>query len=1296
VKSVLATRWVAILLVLISVSGLRLQAQTVVNWTASGSGNWNTGANWSGGVVPNNGGGKTYNVTISPGTAQTVSLNLNATVTDLTLGATSGSVATLQSVASDSLTIAAGGNLTVDSTGILLFNTAGSNITVDNGGTLTNHGTFDLDASGDTLKVSGTTTNASGATLNIENGSAATFTGNVNNSGTFQTGFSAGKDTVTVTGTFANASGATLALDGSGDAVNINALSNSGTLTIKSGATLTITGGGNGVTDVVAGSTYNITGVFNVKNGSTITAALAKLNSIEGVLNLDGTSIAVTPTSGTLTIASGGQLSLSNASATTTSLSITGSVNNSGNLSTGFAGGTNTVTVSSTFTNEAAGVLEIYGGAGNGAGTDLVNIATLSNSGTVTLAGTGSTLGITGTGTLTNSGNINLTQGTVKFNSATATLTGGGTVTLGNSTGTETGVIRVGSSDTGTLTNLNNTITGNGNLGNGTLTLVNKGTIDGNGKVTTGTLTVQPGSGNMTNTGVLEATNGGTLILEGTYNNAGGKIEALGESSGTVNATVQLKTGTVINGGALTTSTVGSNSGIIEGTGAVTLNGVTNSGTYAINAGTTTTLEGTITNSGSVTLTGSTLSLGNIVTLNGAGKVILSNSASNQITGATSGLTLTNASTIEGSGTISNLGIVNTGTILANQSTPLIILPSSSHLNNKGTLSVSAGDTMEIGTSTGGALSNFSGTTLTGGTYTVSGTLEFGASGTSIVTDAANITLSGAGAKIVDFASQNVLTDLATITSAGSFSLSSGANFTTAGSFTNDGALTVNSGSKFTVISSHSLTNFSSSTDTLTGGTFTVGGTLLFAGANVVTDAANITLDGTGEIENSTTSKNGLANLATIAAAGSFTLASNANFTTVGNLTNNGKLTVNSRSALTVTGDLTNFNISTKTLTSGTYTVGGTLEFTGANIVTNAANLTITGTAAKILNGTANGLANFASNAGTLTLAGDGTLTTGSTAFTDSGAVTVTAGSTLTVGGSNSYTQSSGTTTVDGTLSASAIDVTGGKILGAGKLNGSVTVGGGGSAPTISVGDSGKAGLLAITGNYTQMSTATMNAFIGGTAVGTQYSQLQVTGTASLAGTLTVTLATGFTPAIGSTFTVLKAGTVKGTFSNSTIAINGSEHFAVSYTSTGVVLTVVSGAASKPSRLPHSTLATTVPTKRQPLLIAGLRHGIGWSPESRSHIFTSGTESRGFSVNKFEGPNRLSVHVATWEHGPSNAVPSAQVPESMERVSQSARSSDIWNEPPRRVSALPAPLRGMPLRRVPVNNLRPMLPRLGR
>ena len=493
----------------------------------------------------------------------------------------------------------------------------------------------------------------------------------------------------------------------------------------------------------------------------------------------------------------------------------------------------------------------------------------------------------------------------------------------------------------------------------------------------------------------------------------------------------------------------------------------------------------------------------------------------------------------------------------------------------------------------------------------------------------------------------------------------------------------MNSGSTFKVTGT--LTNFSGST--LTGGTYTVSGKLEFAGANVVTDAANLTISGSGEILNSTTGGNGLKNLASINSSGSLTLSGKANFTTAGNLTDNGRLTVSSGSTLTVTKNLTNFDSTTNTLSSGTYTVGGTLEFTGANIVNNAANLTISGSSAKILNGTSNGLANFANNTGTFTLTANGSLTTGSAAFTNSGNVTVASGSTLTVGGNNTYTQSAGTTTIDGTLSAggTGITVTGGTIQGSGKVNGGVTVGGNGTAPTINVGDSGKAGLLAITGTYTQLSSGSMNAFIGGTALGTQYSQLQVTSSATLAGTLTVALASGFTPTVGSTFTVLTASSISGTFSNSTIAINGSEHFNVSYTSTGVVLTVASGAAPQSG---GTKLVAGLP--RRPVFHSGLMR-----PVMRPVVGAGFARSNAIPLT-ISGFGRYEIPVA---RVPSPVTTRWQKPVSMPvRIAQPnvGRVTHNWTGATSGV-AIPKMLGGeLGIQRVPVRPLPTALPHLAR
>ena len=86
--------------------------------------------------------------------------------------------------------------------------------------------------------MTGSTINAAGAGLYISGGSSATFTGNVTNSGTFQTGIwlgSGGKNTVTIKGALTNTSGATLQLVGPDDVLKVT-----GTTTNAAGANLLI------------------------------------------------------------------------------------------------------------------------------------------------------------------------------------------------------------------------------------------------------------------------------------------------------------------------------------------------------------------------------------------------------------------------------------------------------------------------------------------------------------------------------------------------------------------------------------------------------------------------------------------------------------------------------------------------------------------------------------------------------------------------------------------------------------------------------------------------------------------------------------------------------------------------------------------------------------------------------------------------------------------------------------------------------------------------------------------------
>ncbi len=91
-------------------------------------------------------------------------------------------------------------------------------------------------------------------------------------------------------------------------------------------------------------------------------------------------------------------------------------------------------------------------------------------------------------------------------------------------------------------------------------------------------------------------------------------------------------------------------------------------------------------------------------------------------------------------------------------------------------------------------------------------------------------------------------------------------------------------------------------------------------------------------------------------------------------------------------------------------------------------------------------------------------------------------------------------------------------LSGTGKINGNVT-----NRGTIRPGGTGAAGTLTVTGNYTQTSTGVLDIELGGTAAGT-YDQLNVSGIATLAGSLTVSLINGFNPTANDMFIVILFG----------------------------------------------------------------------------------------------------------------------------------------------------------------------------
>lgn len=726
----------------------------------------------------------------------------------------------------------------------------------------------------------------------------------------------------------------------------------------------------------------------------------------------------------------------------------------------------------------------------------------------------GGYLDLTGN-SLVNNGNITITSGNglaIIGQGQTVTLSGGGTVNLTSSNSFFSGIAGMSP----TLVN-QEMIVGQGSLGHQGFAIKNQGTINASG----GVLTVQPSSTGITNTGLMEASSGGTLdIVYGTlgpFTNTGGTIEALN------GGIVQLQ-GEIYTGGILTTS----GTGVIQLSGGSVLNSLSNTGTIHVSSDEGG-LQNTVTNTGTMELQAGTLSMNGNATLVGSGSLIMSGaSVLNQAIG---GGTLINQQLIHGAGTIYELPFTNKGTVEAdNTSAPFYLAGSTT--TNTGTLEASGGATLELES----VVNNSGGTieALTGSIVILSGNFNGSVNGGTLTT---------AGTGVIE--SQDGTLDGTTNmpTNTGMLTIPPNTNLTLEGTINNAGTIAI--GANGCIVLNQPTT---------------------LSGAGKVTMASNSCIYGSG---NSLTNANTIEGTGTIGDSNPMPIVNQgvilANKTTpltivpnsVG-FTNNGKLNVNKGSALIINGNEGPLNnLSAGTLTGGTYNVTGMLELPGG-ISTNAAAITLTGAAAEILNTSGgNALANLAANAtkGVLSLQSGQSLIT-SVDFGNAGKATVGAGSSLKVGGS--YTQTAGTTTVDGMLTAPAgLSLTKGSLLGKGTIAAAVT-----SSGTLTVGDSTvKPGLLTLSGAYTQDATGVLNVAIGGSTVGSQYSQLAVSNGVSLNGTLTIKLINSFIPTIGETFTIAKGSAVSGQFVKVNGAtINSGEHFEVNYTGTAVTLTVVSGA----------------------------------------------------------------------------------------------------------------------------------------
>ena len=349
--------------------------------------------------------------------------------------------------------------------------------------------------------------------------------------------------------------------------------------------------------------------------------------------------------------------------------------------------------------------------------------------GTLTLSKTGDSVTLNNNVQTTVEGNIS-NAGTITFNASgnttgfllnnSLTLSGGGTIDLTSTNGNYSGYLY---GTAAAILTTSSTIEGAGTVGNGELNFSNSGTMNAN--ISGQTLLVNPDTCALctnTNTGTLEATGGGTLLLSnGTWTQSGaGKITAGAGSA------VNLGSNVSITGGTLSTT----GTGVINGLGgnSVFLTNVTNTGNYTVQNNNYTEIDGTLTNTGTITMNatgnGTYLWLTGNTTLSGAGTVVMTSTNNNWTAGfdGVSGSVLTNQSNITGWGNVGEgaLQIANAsnGVINSNISGGNIILQplTSVTSTNAGLMEATNGGTL----------------TMNNGTWTNTGTIE-AAAGSSVV-----------------------------------------------------------------------------------------------------------------------------------------------------------------------------------------------------------------------------------------------------------------------------------------------------------------------------------------------------------------------------------------------------------------------------------------------------------------------------------------------------------------------------------------------------------------------------------
>ncbi len=1041
---------------------------STTTWTGLGSNtNWSNPANWNNGVP---GAGDTAVFNSSSGTH-------NQAILD---AAAAGAVAALDINWSGTLTLARSLSVTQEMTL--------ANGTVTGAGDLTAGGS--LTWSGGTLSGTGNTTVTQGATLTLSGGSKTLDHRGFTNAGT---GMWQG------TGSFQITNGAVFLNQGSFDDQNNQSVSdnagtftNSGTFTKSAGTGTTSFGttfNNNGRVLVQVG-TVNLTN--GGSSGGTFTVAA------QATLQFGGGTSTLTPNA---TVSGAGLVNV-----TSGTVNVNGSLNVTG--TTQVAGGTanfnhaaaslGTVTISNGTANFSTGaaltIATLTFSGGTLTGSDNLTVTTLNWSGGGTMSGTGATIVPAG------SGHLNLTANANKTLNRTLTNLGKWTY-IGNS----------GIGGTGTINN-------GGSFEDQSNPTFSGGLVFNN----SGTYLKSPGTNTTKFQDTVAFNNAGTVtVMSGTLDLAGGNDTSSGRFVVDPAATLQFE-------GHTHTLTAASG---VSGAGTVVFHGgITNvGGTYDVDGGQTvfnsafatatftgpvyglgTTLDmqggGTADFSGGVPISVADLFLSNFATLTGSDELTVTDQfgwASGVMRG-TGSTTVADTATLTLTGgevdqrTFTNDGVVNwnsgnftlnDGSVFTNNG---VIYDNADHsFSSNGATFANAGAYVKTG---GTGTTNFGNLTFNDSGYVdvQSGTVALNGGGAEdggfYVEDGATLDLNSgtfvfsASSAVVGFNSGTVILNSNT-TVGGVYDLGTGTTkipntfaqvfFTypvdSVGSVLNvDGYVDFSGGNPITV-DTLTLTTFG----TLTGSDDVyVTGTMSWSGGNMSGAGTTIILDGAtvtfaGAQYANLRGGRGFANYGTADWAGS------------------GDLTLNDGSSFANYGTFIDQNDHGLSGNGGVFANYGVFAKVGGTGTTSVAN-NVT-----FLNG---GL--FSLQSGTFYVAGLYEQVTGQTDLAAETVLTATGG----------------------------VEIDDGVLSGYGTVQANVT-----NSGTLLPGEDGAPGVLVINGNYTQTAAGTLDVQIGATGAA-GFDQLAISGTATLDGTLNVTLLGGYVPNSGDSFPVMTFAAEVGSF----------------------------------------------------------------------------------------------------------------------------------------------------------------------